>query len=458
MKYHGFSKIWIIVILCILIAGGIFVWQYLGVPKEKVSAPEEKNKTIEDLIQKFYTAIQMENDQGAELVMSYFTPPATTEEKESYDWLTGADLPKGSYRVFMRIKISNPLIKNIEKIEEGRFQVNATDEFQSWFNGTGEYSKPISINITFIVVKIEDKWLVDKYIWEDPNIVYRTEKYSGFGQEEIIADLTNWKDYPNPEVNFTFKYPSDWEIKEQYEYKSAACQMDPKCKGVRYIFINKIADSRPANMGEKDKFGIAINMPQCTGVKRSDLVGDNWICVFDVNPEVLNIYEGIKKSFQLTKDETATWKTYRNENYGFEIKYPQDWDYIILEMPNNPIMFAPQDIITKTKQSLGSIKSDKSFTLWVTIYDKTLFEGGILPYRGKSNEYIKVTSSNIDMGGIKGNKYVSEYIKDKSGYKAGEKTVTIDLPIKNGYLSMQLFDYQYLNVFEKMLSTFKFLK
>jgi len=168
--------------------------------------------------------------------------------------------------------------------------------------------------------------------------------------------------------------------------------------------------------------------------------------------------EGGAPEGEVSTGETADWKIYSNKDYGFEIKYPKDWDYTILEIPNNPIIFTPQDIITKVKQSIANIESDKSFTLWLTVYDKTLFEGGILPYRGKSNEYIKVTSSDVDVDGIKGNYFISEYLKDKGGYKVGEKTVTVDLPIRDGYLSMNLFDYQYVNIFDKILSTFKFLQ
>lgn len=40
MQNHAFSKIWIIITVIILLAGGILVWQYWWVPKEEVKAPE----------------------------------------------------------------------------------------------------------------------------------------------------------------------------------------------------------------------------------------------------------------------------------------------------------------------------------------------------------------------------------------------------------------------------------
>jgi hypothetical protein len=111
--------------------------------------------------------------------------------------------------------------------------------------------------------------------------------------------INNWEVYNNPKADFIFEYPYDWEVKEEYERKSASCQMNPGCKGVWYVFLNRIDDLRPANTGEKDKYGIVINLSQCTGVQHNNLAGNNWICLFDENPEVLDIYEGIKDSFQL---------------------------------------------------------------------------------------------------------------------------------------------------------------
>ena len=106
-------------------------------------------------------------------------------------------------------------------------------------------------------------------------------------------ETANWKTYSNPEANFIFKYPNSWEIKKDYEYKSAACQIDPKCKGIRVVELGKIGNS---------KILISINRPQCSGIKHDTLPGNNWICVFDDNSETLNVYEKIKDSFQVVSN------------------------------------------------------------------------------------------------------------------------------------------------------------
>jgi len=120
--------------------------------------------------------------------------------------------------------------------------------------------------------------------------------------KKIADETVNWKNYSDPKAVFAFKYPTDWEIKTDYQYKSASCRINPNCEGIHYIFLNKISDSRPSNLGEIEKFGVGINMPQCAGIKMDSLPGNNWICVFDNNSEILGIYEKIKNSFQLIEE------------------------------------------------------------------------------------------------------------------------------------------------------------
>jgi hypothetical protein len=49
--------------------------------------------------------------------------------------------------------------------------------------------------------------------------------------------------------------------------------------------------------------------------------------------------EQIEEREVLVKNEIADWKTYRNEEYGFEIKYPSDEDFIIFSPEYESILF-----------------------------------------------------------------------------------------------------------------------
>ena len=44
-----------------------------------------------------------------------------------------------------------------------------------------------------------------------------------------------------------------------------------------------------------------------------------WVSKEEVKPPEIKVPE------EVIEEETANWKTYRNEEYGFEIKYPTDW-------------------------------------------------------------------------------------------------------------------------------------
>jgi len=61
------------------------------------------------------------------------------------------------------------------------------------------------------------------------------------------------------------------------------------------------------------------------------------VCTVLVGGIVVHQYREILKEEEtpeeIPTDETADWKTYRNEEYGFEVKYPPKWDMVIWPFP-----------------------------------------------------------------------------------------------------------------------------
>ncbi len=53
------------------------------------------------------------------------------------------------------------------------------------------------------------------------------------------------------------------------------------------------------------------------------------------------------KPAKSVESETADWKTYRNEEYGFEVKYPNQENYTIEDYPKDTIIFGDANIQAK---------------------------------------------------------------------------------------------------------------
>lgn len=158
---------------------------------------------------------------------------------------------------------------------------------------------------------------------------------------------------------------------------------------------------------------------------------------------------------ELAKSETAGWKIYKNEEYGFGIKYPKDWNYgpNILRNPQEPHMvFCPPEFSNLESgrgckwyiQSNGLLNTSSPVLLFVE--DWNLFKGKTKEEK-KNIAWCKFeekkTINNIEM----------EFIDCD-----GQKRVYWEDPDGAYLYKFFLVNSEFSTQFQQMLSTFRFLK
>lgn len=149
-------------------------------PQTQTQVISADEVAVKGLVLNFYKAIE---DQDGQKLFGYMTKPSNTQEKSSYDWSTGADLKNDAfYRVFLRVKILNPRIDDVQKVDEDMFIVRVTDQVSEYSNAQdiGWNSPKPRYDILLTIVRIDGTWLIDKF--RNPSDKVGTEKYSGFGQ------------------------------------------------------------------------------------------------------------------------------------------------------------------------------------------------------------------------------------------------------------------------------------
>lgn len=188
-------------------------------------------------------------------------------------------------------------------------------------------------------------------------------KYKPCGQNcGPISQLEtkDWKVYTNEEYGFEFKYPSDWiingdrfgeecgcffldldrqnrevnSVKEpilglriyygQEDLNSFLTSYNPKGEQ-KSIKISGVSAAQTSLIGQNGKLGIFVGFVKSKNgftFSSFDSEGDETVVLAN---QILSTFKFTEQN--QTNIETKDWKTYKNEKYGFEIGYPQNYKF-----------------------------------------------------------------------------------------------------------------------------------
>ena len=297
----------IVVVLTVLVGGGILSWQYFGVPKEKAKIPEEasvdEQKLAEDAVKGYINALM---SRYRDNVLPYLTGEAK-EKVQKLDISFGTSNPHlGSFEIL-----------NSRKLDKNEFELMVR-EYQEY---TGEGIMGYN-DETLNVIKVGEKYLISSI---------KTGAYVD------IKETADWKTYRDEEYGFEVKYPGNYEYNAgplpdiflfgtmgapQYDinvWVRSSSQLDKFYENKTEICTEDFLSDKKAYKCEGDKY-IYIEAESNGKFYFLSVKGDKLSEKFEVFNQMLSTFKFLEQ-----EPTTANWKTYRNDIYNYELKYPASW-------------------------------------------------------------------------------------------------------------------------------------
>jgi len=159
---------------------------------------------------------------------------------------------------------------------------------------------------------------------------------------------------------------------------------------------------------------------------------------------------------EITKEEIANWKIYRDDEFGFEIKYPQDWEFERIIYSH----FIPPFEIVKFKPINKVYKSSSGTISYVPISVEAYNQSyGVEEMAEKLGKEILLIN-NLKFMEVEPEQGRPSHIfivdnPKKTGYVSITNFVRVIIEMKAGITSNEESSYQ--TIFNQILSTFKFI-
>jgi hypothetical protein len=326
---------------------------------------------------------------------------------------------------------------------------------------------------------------------------------------ELITEYI-WNTYKNEEYEYKINYPDSWSLggntgsycpgvsKQCYtrfftiqgEESPKIYIYNPSPDAITIKKYNPFASKAP-NIFEIEKdmkliktekemikdseyyFEKFFYVPQ-EGVEKESIILVKWVAgsfensgaiviyYKDETDKNLKIFNQMLSTLRFIKDETADWKTYTNEEYRFEMKYPKDWlvqDSVFIDPVNR------QDFINKGIEPLTGAKftslDDPTLTVslivhnnynndtleeWLKVYQETSPTGASLSWK----EEFSIAGEK----GLKGGFGCCMTYRQSAFLTKGNRVYQLE----GGLRDLQAGTYENDAIFNQMLSTFRFIE